>query len=490
MADIDILGIDELLIIFNLLSLYDKLMARRVCKKWYDIVRDTHAWKVIDFRAMIDDDTAHLLDGYYKRYVAEPGQNVFTFREHLHDVKRWEFPRNPSDVLSFLGLFAGVALQEIYLTAMSVDIMDFLRRYCPNVVMLDFCSCYVRLEEPRGLQGIDIPPIDRMDIDDDIKKKLYVPFKLKRLGLTGVKCSPIPEERKAKLNERILSCVANYDCSELQSICLCNFELTSKGMQKLVEIPSLREIELSNCRYYYNDRSLDYNYRSLDDILTNSIGGLKTLTCLRIHRLNTKPRAKYKYYHDYTTCRLNFLGCIGEWEYLQELSLIDVIFSDEAFEKMIPGLLNLKRLEIQGRHSYGMYMLTPRMVTIIGNQCRKIESLQLRWLEYTDESLMSLCHHPTLEVLEVQYYNYSKIAETDWLHKVFTILETLSKIKHVKLWGKNISKIYNEGTFPIIQAAEIEAIEYGKQTHEEIQLERAHRNQNFLKKSFKRMFKR
>ncbi|XP_072048427.1 uncharacterized protein [Amphiura filiformis] len=483
MADIDILVIDELLIIFNMLSLYDKLMAMRVRKKWYHIVRDTHAWKVIDFRTVIDDDTTHIYRKF-KRYVAEPGQNVFTFREHLHDVKRWEFPRNPSDVLSFLGLFAGVALQEIYLTAMSVEIMDFLRRYCPNIVTLDFCSCYVWSCEKKGSQGIDIP-IDRLDIDDDIKKKLYVPFKLKRLGLTGENCVPMPGWRGAPFNA--LSCVANYDCSELQSICFCDFELSTKGLQKLVEIPSLREIELSNCHYRY----INYEYHEyngpLDDILTNSIGVVRTLTCLRLHRICDIH---------YDLFRLHFLGCIGEWEYLRELSLIRVSFSEETFEKMIPGLLNLKILKIQGDcTSYFTFMpLTPRMVTVIGNQCRKLESLQLRWLEYTDEGLMSLCHHPTLEILEVQYlrryHMYSKLAETEWLHIVFTMLKTLPKIKHVKLWGNIISQIYNEGTFPIIQAAEIEAMDYGKQTREEIQLEREHRKQNFLKKSYKRMFKR
>ncbi|XP_072022165.1 uncharacterized protein [Amphiura filiformis] len=501
MSDIDILTIDELLIIFNLLSLYDKLMAMRVCKKWHYTIRDTHAWKVIDLRdkgpimPVIAEKGGFSTSSAFDLHLAEPGQNVLTFRDCLYrsvyygedkryheynwdfrDHKRWEFPRNPRDILSFLCIFAGVALREIYLTTMSVEIMDFLRRSCPNIVTLDFCSSYLRLEDNQsGLQNIDIP-IDRMDIDDDIKQKLYLPFKLKRLGLTGVNC--LPGERKTTLNERIISCVANYDCSELRSICLCNFELSSKGMQKLVEIPSLREIELFSCRCSY---STSYQGSPLDDILTNSIGVLRKLTCLRIYRFQDT------YYQSLS----DFLGCIGKWENLRELSLICVRFSEPEFERMIPALLNLKKLRLYTASA------TSHIVTIIGNQCRKLESLQLRWGKYTGESLLSLCDHPTLEVLEVDpclgLYDrvsgecivYSKIAETEWLHKVFTMLETLPKIKHIKFFGTYMVNIYNEGTFPIIQSADIQVIEFHKR-----EKEKEDKKANSLAKSLKRMFKR
>ncbi|XP_072022178.1 uncharacterized protein [Amphiura filiformis] len=464
MADIDILGIDELLVIFNLLSLYDKLMAMRVCKKWYHIVRKTHAWKVIDFRdngpviTINEDDDGR----FYKRYVAKPGQNILKFREkldwYLRDVKRWEFPMNSRKVLSFLGLFAGDALREIYLTVMSGGIMEFLRRTCPNIITFDFSRCYV--------ESVCI------DIDETINEKLYIPIKLKRLGLRI--SQPRRYRQNVKINELLLSCVAN-DCSELQSICLCNFELTSTSIHNLVKIPSLRDIELSSCPYYTD--YTDHYSSEFDDILTNSIGVLETLTRLRIDEVVS---------HDLST----FLGSIGDWEHLRELALIHVAFSEEAFEKMIPGLINLKRLELQG------YSISSPIVTLVGNECRKLDSLLLRDGMYSGKSLMSLSHHPTLELLEVQNWPYRRgvwrrdtpavESEWQWLHTVFSMLETLPKIKRVKLWGKNVAKVYNKGTFPVLHLAEIEAIEPSCN-------EDTHKKQNgrsFSKNSFKRMFKR
>ncbi|XP_072022158.1 uncharacterized protein [Amphiura filiformis] len=454
MADIDILIIDELLIIFNLLSLYDKLMAMRVCKKWHYIVRDTHAWKVIDFRDKGPVITANYRT-FWNRYVTESGQNVLTFRDSFIDwdlqsdvVKRWEFSRNPRDVLSFLCVFAGVALREIYLTVTSGKIVEFLRRICPNIITFYSSPSF----SWKKLETC-------IDIDDVIKRRLHLPVKLKRLGLFEINTyrpgadylwsPPGPYHMKyvqdAKLNERILSIIAS-DCAELQSIFLSNFKLSSTGMRHLVKIPNLREIELSSCSY--SGRSTDTIYSSeFDDILTNSIGVLRNLTRFRIDKehlsnwrgnwaLLNRTWAQYQWQ---LLCGgpdlSNFLGCIGGWENLRELSLIQVTFSEDAFEKMISGLVNLQKLEL------GSPSVTSHVVTLIGIHGIKLESLQLiREGIYSGKSLLSLCHHQTLEILEVQYRRGpSRESECQWLHRVFSMLTTLPRIHHVKLCQRYIS---------------------------------------------------
>ncbi|XP_072048481.1 uncharacterized protein [Amphiura filiformis] len=480
MADIDMLNIDELLIIVNLLSLYDKLMAMRVCKKWNRIVRDTYAWKVIDFRDKGPVITANYRT-FWNRYVAEPGQNVLTFRDSFIDwelqsdvVKRWEFSRNPRDVLSFLGIFAGVALREIYLTVTSGEIVEFLRRTCPNIITF-YSSPSLTWKKMDAC----------IDIDDVINKRLYIPVKLKRLGLFEINsychesyanyfwaAGKAQYCQNAKLNERILSSVAS-DCIELRSIFLSNFEITSTCMQNLVKILSLREIELFSCGCYrgrlsrcgcchYTDDPSEF-----DNILTNSIGNLRTLTSLRI--VHNSPSNNLS----------TFLGCIGEWENLLELSLIHVTFSEEAFEKMTSGLENLQKLELVTPS------VTSHVVTLIGIHAMKLKSLQLiKEGLYSGKSLMSLCHNHTLEILEVQYRRGpSRESECQWLRRVFSMLETLPRINHVKLWGQYVAQLYNRGTFPIIQSAEIEAIEKEEFKHKK-------QNKLFNKKSFERIFKR
>ncbi|XP_072049877.1 uncharacterized protein [Amphiura filiformis] len=439
MAEIDVLNIDELLIIFNFLSLYDRLMAMRVCRKWYYIIRDTHAWTVIDFQdkgpVKANSERRHL-----RRFVAKHGQDLFTFRE-CDDHNRWQFPNKTSDVLTFICQFARMALQEIYLNVINDEIMECLRRYfpkiCPNVVTFDFSNSKVEWFNTT--------------LDDDIGRKIYLPPKLKRLGLVspgmmgvsmtlkkahqGFKRAEIVGQR----NERIFSYIADK-CSNLQKICLCRFQLTSSCMQQLIKMTKLKEIELNSCFLPH--------FCAGDDILTESFEILANLTCLKIDR----P------FDEFGNRELTLSSSVAKWENLKILSLRLVDVEVAAFGEIIPRLVNVESLEL---HSPSV---TSSVVTLIGKHVKKVTSLVLTGGSYSGESLKSLCHHQSLQTLVVGRC-YADETSQQWLHAVYDVLITLPNIKRVKLLDRDVRvhEVYAHGKFPVIESAEIQldnCIEY------------------------------
>ncbi|XP_072049876.1 uncharacterized protein [Amphiura filiformis] len=447
MAEIDVLNIDVLLIIFNFLSLYDKLMAMRVCRKWHSIIRDTHVWTVIDFRdkgpVKANPERRHL-----RRFVAKHGQDLFTFRE-CDEHNRWQFPNKTSDILTFLRHFSGMALQEIYLNVMNDEIMEFLRRnfpkICPNVVTFDFSNSKVELFN--------------ITLDDDIGRRIYLPPKLEQLGvvspgigvpMTLMTPSMIEHQGELKLtfqiveerNERIFSYVADK-CSNLRKICLCRFQLTPSCMQHLTKLTKLREIELNSC--FLGLCSVG------DDILTESVGMLTSLTCLTID---------HRYLEAFSNSEFTLPSSVAKWENLKVLFLRLETIWYEAFGEIIPRLLNVESLEL---HSPSV---TSSVVTLIGKHVKKVKSLVLTGgtysSSYSGESLKSLCHHESLQTLVV---SRSGAVETSkqWLHAVYDVLVTLPNIKRVKLLDRSVHEIYAHGKFPDIKSAEIQldnCIEY------------------------------
>ncbi|XP_072048473.1 uncharacterized protein [Amphiura filiformis] len=415
MADIDILEVDVLLIIFNFLSLYDKLMTMRVCKKWHTIIKDTHAWKVIDLNEQ--GPVIGHRKSTCKRYIVKLGQDGFTYLGNEIEI-RWKFPRNPRDILAFLKLFAGAAMQKLFLTVMTSDIMEFLRTTCPNIIALEFVEWACPTWPLRGsLLGTNI--------------MLHVSPELTRLCLNLDPCYNLTgshEQRESQ--ERILSVVAG-NCSSLRQISLYGLQLTSTGMKNIAKIDSLREIELMHC---YEDA---VGYETPDEILIDSIGCLTKLICFKIHAL--KPFDM-----------VDFLTCIGKWEHLKVLSLQGVWFSEEAFEMMIPGLLNVEKLHLSGpvpRAPFDESPITSHVVTLIVNYLKKMKTLVL---SLSDDVIMfkSLRYHQTLETLTIEY------SHTMSFYPFYNMLLTLPKIKYAKICSKHLFNKSNI-TLPITDSTEI-----------------------------------
>ncbi|XP_072017265.1 uncharacterized protein [Amphiura filiformis] len=413
MVAIDMLKVDELLIIFNLLSLFDKLMALRVCKKWYNIILDTHAWKIINLEEEgpvleeIDDAKKK-----YQRFTSKDGKHVFDFRQIR---TRWMFPTShQANVLKFVKLYAGMVLQELRVIGMCSSVVDILHSNCPNLKRMHF----------------SITDDEMNAICRDQKKVCYLQSIL-------VECR-ISCHRNTNPNlehEQIMSLLTQ--CSNLRSLTLQGFNLSSSGLQQLSTHSHLREIQLLNCSCNQIDR-VDFHSTHIDDILTDSVGSITSMSRFRLSGQHSKID--------------NFMVAIGGWEYLQDLCLKDVWYSEQAFEKMVSRLSHLQSLVLN--------QVTSPVVSLVGKYLRELKFLDLTegLRSINCESLRSLCHQPCLETL---WYCGNSSLSVHTIHAIYEVIGTLVNINYVKLTGHNVQYLYNHQVFPIVESVEIEVVDLG-----------------------------
>ncbi|XP_072041528.1 uncharacterized protein [Amphiura filiformis] len=454
---IHMLDIDTLLVIFNCLSLYYKLTAMRVSKKWHHIIKN-HAWSVIDFREKGPTKKLPVGSrGRYRRLVSKTGPNIFKYEECCNE---WIFPINDTDQLKFLGLYASVGLQEVHLTALSDDIMSYLRGNCPNIHTLS-----IRLDFD-----------DEFDFDDEI---LNFPPKLQRLEMKNTQGYWQSDELKRF--ERFIPWIDR--CPHLRKIALHEFNLSLPWMKKLSEITGLREIDVFG---------EFYEHETADEDLSSTIGSLTTLTCLK---LSIRCLKEPPVYID------NLLRSIAYWTNLKALTLRGVLFTDEAFDGALPGILNLETLELAGKS------VTSLVVNHIGIHLRKLKSLTLTshitcyyWVKpddplprYSCESLQALSYHPNLEYFEVHQPNNTeeKVERERWVRQVYDVLVTLPWIRKVKMLGFEILFCFRQETYPVINDAEIEVDDQKKYCNKiDIDIESKWRvGRNIFSKIFNRFFK-
>ncbi|XP_072023116.1 uncharacterized protein [Amphiura filiformis] len=277
---IHMLNIDTLLIIFNYLSLYDKLMIMRVSKKWHHIIKN-HAWSVIDFRDKGPIRKVTDSESRYRQFKSINGQN-------RGPGKEWQFPKNEKDVLKFLAFYAGTGLQEVYLTLVNDGIMSYLRVNCPYIHTLglivdktmpeqEYHKYYGRL--PRKLQRLDL--------------------NLNGIGFHDFKLI-IPWLEKS---------------SHLRQVIISDFNLCFATMSKLLELTGLRgygEIHV-DVFYEFNEP------KTADKILTSTVGSLTSLTCFKLTILCCYQKA---FAHFISKRRIDIdhlLRSIAQWTHLKVL---------------------------------------------------------------------------------------------------------------------------------------------------------------------------
>ena len=122
----------------------------RVNKIWYNIIKTTSAWRVINFydEGPDEEEVAHEMD-----FVPKEGRKPVVCRK----LEKWQFPRgSDKDISKFLSRYAGIALQELYLPVTSKRIVEILQQNCPNIHTLSYCHDY--LEPGDAAETIYYPP--------------------------------------------------------------------------------------------------------------------------------------------------------------------------------------------------------------------------------------------------------------------------------------------------------------------------------------------
>ncbi|XP_072047490.1 uncharacterized protein [Amphiura filiformis] len=422
---IGMLNIDTLLVIFNFLSIYEKLIAIRVSKEWHLIIKN-HAWTVIDFRDEGPNRKVEESSRMFRRFVSQNGPNIFEYREYGNE---WKFPINGNDVLKFLTLYAGIGLQEIHLSVASDEIMSYLRVNCPNISTLG-----LRFEmEWKEWSNVREPKHDY----GNLYRLLYYLPKLQRLDLAW------PEHwRSYKIEwncyEQIIQLI--HKC-KLRYICLHEVDISFLSMLKKrspVTLTSLCEMELT----------LKFSEQEMaDEIMSSILGCMTSLTCFKL-----TGECRNGQFHETHGDRI--LPSIAHLTHLKMVTLRTVLYSTEAFEMMIQGMPNLETLVLEG------IPVTSSLVNLINIHLKKIKSLKLTpdlVSRYSSESLQSLSYHPTLENLAVQQ-TYDERNQTNWVERIYDLLVTLPEIKNVKLTGYNLVSCFSQASYPIIECADIEVI--------------------------------
>ncbi|XP_072022036.1 uncharacterized protein [Amphiura filiformis] len=272
------LGIDELLLIFNLLTLYERLIAMRVSKTWYSILREKSSWLRVDFTEK----------GPIAEKVVQAGGSK------LHYNVQWRFPSTESDILLFLRHYGGGCLKEIRIGFFTNTIVNYLRENCPN--LRSICGGQLLLNK------------------EDV---LYFPTNITRCELEspptlGYFAHPDNDEYIEGLqyhDEQILGLLSQQ--ARLRYVKLDRFWMSKSAMISLAskEKP-LREFQIINPIVSWKEfGSEEY----LDEVLSASVGNIVTLKCLRIDCTSPSKRFVSQLYH--------LPHCIGHFENLKTLAL-------------------------------------------------------------------------------------------------------------------------------------------------------------------------
>ncbi|XP_072022735.1 uncharacterized protein [Amphiura filiformis] len=353
---INMLGVDELVFIFHLLTLYERLIAMRVSKTWYSILREKSSWLRVDFTEK----------GPIVEKVVQAGG-----RKLRYNVQ-WRFPSEDSDILMFLRHYGGRCLKEIRIGFLTKTIVDCLSQKCPN------------LRTIRGGQLL----LNKKDV-------FYFPANITRCELEspptfGHMVDPDDDEYIEGLqyrDEQILGLLSQQ--AKLQYVKLDRFWLSKSAMISLASKDKpLREFQIIN-PIVSGEHFGSKEY--LDEVLTASVGNIVTLKCLRVDCTSTSKRFVSQLCH--------FPHCIGQFENLKTLALKGIQCSKEMFELMLPGLLNLESLELEGA------TISSTAVELIGKRIKKLRYLELGNGSYDDECLQYLQCHPALEIVWI-YKDY------------------------------------------------------------------------------------
>ncbi|XP_072022031.1 uncharacterized protein [Amphiura filiformis] len=396
------LGIDELVLIFNLLTLYERLIAMRVSKTWYSILREKSSWLRIDFTEM----------GPITEKIVQAGGSK------LHYNVQWRFPSQESDILLFLRHYGGRCLKEIRIGFFTNTIVDYLREKCPN--LRSICGGQLLLNKkdlfyfPANITRCEFesPPTfgDFTHPDDD----KYI-------------------EGLQYRDEQILGLLSQQ--ARLQYVKLDRFWMSKSAMISLaIKEKPLREFQLIN-PIVSGKRFGSEEY--LDAILSASVGNIVTLKCLRIDCTSTSKRFVSQLCH--------LPHCVGHFENLKTLALKGIECSNEMFEVMLPGLLNLESLELEGAS------ISSTAVELIGKRIKKLRYLELGNGSYDDECLEYLQCHPALEIVWIyKDYIHRNHIKQSWLSAIFDVVLTLLKVRNVKIEGYRLSGIIDKEKYPKI----------------------------------------
>ncbi|XP_072045998.1 uncharacterized protein [Amphiura filiformis] len=394
-----------MVIIFSHLSLYDKLIAPRVCTRWYTLMKEKRPWQCIDF------------------WDKGPSKN--------HQSEPWLFPAKEDAILNLLRTHAGSALLQIHLRFISAKILTFLNENCPYLRVFSFL--------PRNSNTLDDFYSYKSLLCDERVSKTFsdifiipptvVECRLNFLANYNVKklsgnnnCYEstiksllyVSEEQQAEETARSVS-----KCTQLKYLALHSYKLTLRGVQLLTDsIADLRELCLIDAKV------IDDNEKEIFKTFVNN------LKKLQIFKFSGYGNVDF------------ILDEVVGWTSLRELWLGRLDFTDDAFLEMTSKMPQLEILGID-------IIISDSILSAISGHLPKLKELSLLGGEYSDNGLNSLRGHQSLQSLYISDYEIEKGPEFS-LQTVHRVIKSLPKIENVTISCQRLKRRYSGEILPAI----------------------------------------
>ncbi|XP_072036119.1 F-box/LRR-repeat protein 12-like isoform X2 [Amphiura filiformis] len=359
----DILVDDVLLKIFSFLTVFEKLTVSRTCKRWHNLIKESHLWQTVDF------------------------WNSSTL---LKDSRSWDIPKEGIDVdaksaLRILQSYTDSLLKRVYLRASNLAVMRYLSNNCPNLQTLSLLSSEQHI------------PYCDVDINGYFSESNFaLPLTLEQLQLSfsavTLGLSESSEFKMLTMMQFKHTVLPNIiKCQHLRHITLkmCNgisvedVEILTSGLPKLQEIWMLTFAT-------YPDTT-----ETLEEILRRIVHNLPDLTSLRFMPVNRSFSGYGDYPPSYNID--NLLQDLSKRSHLRELRVRDAMFNPEAFAAMTRAQEKMEELVL-----WNCDCVTDEIMKIIARDLPSLKILELPFSRpYTDRGLKALNHHPSLHTLNV-----------------------------------------------------------------------------------------
>ena len=320
-------------------------------------------------------------------------------------AKTWTFPMTPNSVLAFQEKYTSGSLKSIYLNAVSKEILQYLKKNCPN---LEIISVLCPSATNSLLEEIPLPKtIQVCELSFDENRVLS----------------------RGGVDQCTLLLLRLENCTNLHRLTLRKMTPSPDGITALSNLRKITDLSFLQVRLpRLMKRACDV------DKLNTALVSLLKLAKLRAFRLSTDSPYPTQAWFNID----KFLSAIqdGIWPNLKVLVLVGIKPpSPGIFALMTSVMPQLETLELEGE------IITDENIGLTAKHLKNITSVVFTNGNYTPAGIKSLSAHPSIEKLSLLEH-HQMVSSPQWLLAVYDVLLSLPKVAYVKLIGFRIIALH------------------------------------------------
>ena len=311
----------------------------------------------------------------------------------------------PNSVLAFQKSFTSGSLKSIYLNAVSKEILQYLKKNCPNLEIISVLC-------PSAMNSL--------------LEEIPLPKTIKVCELSFDENLALPSGLEVKQCTLLMLRLEN--CTNLHRLTLRHMVPSPDGITALSNLRKITDLSFLQIRSRLMERACDV------DELNTALVSLLQLAMLRAFRLSTDSPYPTQAWFNID----KFLSAIqdGNWPNLKVLVLVGIKPpSPGIFALMASVMPQLETLELEGE------IITDENIGLIAKHLKNITSVVFTNGNYTPAGIKSLSAHPSIEKLSLLEH-HQMVSSPQWLLAVYDVLLSLPKVAYVKLIGFRIIALH------------------------------------------------